>query len=91
MIKPIKPPKTKKPFAQRPRKYVEPDPNDPKYKDGFFKVCTVCERTLPCDPDFFSVHAVREYRYRRPECRSCRSEMMREKRMSDRLIEQGGK
>lgn len=77
----------------KPR-YIEPDATAPEYAGARLKKCTMCGRRLPDTPDFFGVHAVKEYRYRRPECRKCRAEQYREYRRKlreiDRYIDNGG-
>ena len=76
-----------KPYERRKPRYVEPDLEN--YPLGIHrKICSECGRLLPDHPDFFGIHAVREYRYRRPECRSCRAEMMRDKHAAERIIEE---
>ena len=75
------------------RRYSEPDANAPEYSDCRRKRCTICGRSLPNHPDFFSVHTViaphkREvYRYRRPECRTCRAASMRAKHAEQKEID----
>lgn len=81
-------------FMPRPRRYIEPDANDQKYVGIGTKPCTVCGRVLPSHPDFFGTHTViapnkRDvYRYRRPDCRSCRAEGMRRRREADAIIDE---
>ena len=75
------------------RRYIEPDGNAPEYRDCRRKRCTICGRGLPNHPDFFSVHTViaphkREvYRYRRPECRTCRAASMRAKHAAQKELD----
>ena len=69
------------------RRYIEPDGNAPEYSDCRRKRCTICGRSLPIHPDFFGIHAVREYRYRRPECRACRAASMRAKHAEQKEID----
>jgi hypothetical protein len=66
-------------YRKRAIRYIEPEPNNPIYLKYTLKPCSVCGRLLPDSLDFFSIHAVREYRYRRPECRTCRAKQMRQK------------
>ena len=77
----------------KPR-YIEPDASAPEYAGARLKKCTLCGRRLPDTPDFFGVHAVKEYRYRRPECRSCRAAQKREYharlKEADEIIDRGG-
>lgn len=75
-------------MKRQPRRYIEPDPTDPKYKDCRTKECTgPCNRVLPVHPDFFNIHSVNmngttyQYRAGRPDCRSCRSEKARRDRI----------
>lgn len=83
-----------KKYAPRGLRYIEPDPKSLNYAKCQTKPCSVCGRVLPDHPDFYGIHAVREYRYRRPECRTCRAKSMRENhasvRIADDIINEGG-
>ena len=81
-------------FMPRPRRYIEPDVNDQKYVGVNTKPCTVCGRELPDHPDFYSKtssvapNGRDVYRYRRRDCRLCRSDEMRRQREGKAMIEE---
>ena len=81
-------------FMPRPRRYIEPDVKDQKYVGVNTKPCTVCGRELPDHPDFYSKtssvinNGRTVYRYRRRDCRLCRSDEMRRQREGKAMIEE---
>lgn len=82
-------------YAPRGKRYIEPNPDDKKYaKVALWKHCTKCERLLPDHPDFFGLHAVKQYRYRRPDCRTCAAKRKAEytaRKAEERRKEREGK